>query len=278
MHRRTLVVVSILAAVTALAGVSGGLAAARDDSRSRRTVPAVTVPVLLTIAGGEATIDPISGTDRFRLRILGTGNDVTWFTDHPARRVGHMRADDLASEWSRVFGAEAPLTALTLRQDGQTFTYVVEATRPSYQNGVLAISIEPMTAALGALPSAADEVTIFIDDAGATLPKNPADHPVALREVSAEVDDSEFASTGGRVRSDPPVSGSDWSFQAIVQPSDPSKFIGKSQLNGAGSAPQDDFIYSMPASALVSDFSDHHLDVVNSGVYLIGHTAVDSGD
>ncbi len=273
MKRRTSLLVSTLAAATAIAGISGGLAIASTSSAKERMVPAVTVPVLLTLAGGDATIDPIPGTDRYRLRLQGTGNDLTWFTDHPARRVGHMRADDLASEWSRVFGEKPPLTALTLRNDGQTFTYIVEATRMSYENGVLALSIEPVTAALGALPSKADEVMAVIDDAKATIPRNPEDHPVVLREVVSGSEGRQPVQVRDSITTELPPT--DWVFHSIIQPSDSNKYIGKSRIDQSGIGPSNDFIYSMPAITLVSGFADHHLDVIDTGVFLVPHTTVE---
>lgn len=272
MKRRTTLLVSSLAAATAIAGISGGLAIASTSSAKERTVPAVTAPVLLTLAGDEATIDPIPGTDRFRLRIQGTQNDLTWFTDDPVRRVGHMRADDLASEWSRVFGEKPPLTALTLRNDGQTFTYIVEATRMTYENGVLALSIEPVTAALGALPSKADEVMALIDDAYATLPRDPEDHPVVLRDVVSGSQDRRPVQVRDSISTDQPPT--DWVFHSIIQPSDSHKYIGKAGIDQSGTGPSDDFIYSMPATALIADYTDHHLDVVDTGVYLVDHPTI----
>ena len=268
MKRRTSLLVSTLAAVTAIAGISGGLAIASTSSAKERMVPAVTVPVLLTLAGDDATIDPIPGTDRYRLRLQGTGNDLTWFTDHPARRVGHMRADDLASEWSRVFGEKAPLTALTLRNDGQTFTYIVEATRMVYENGVLALSIEPVTAALGALPSKADEVMMVIDDAQATIPRDPEDHPVVRREVTGAGEDRPSVQVRDSISTDPP--DTEWTFHSLVIPADKDKYIGTSHIDQSGVGPTDDFIYSIPAVTLVSSFEDHHLQTVNidSGIFL----------
>lgn len=266
MKRRTALLVSSLAAATAIAGISGGLAIASTSSGKDRTVPAVTVPILLTLTGDEATIDPIAGTDRFRLRMQGTGNDLTWFTDNPARRVGHMRADDLASEWSRVFGEDAPLAALTLRNDGQTFTYIVEATRMTYDNGVLAFSIEPITAALGALPSKADEVTVVIDDAYATVPRDPKDHPVVRREVISG------GQSGPQVQvrdAGAPVSPlADWTFHMIIRPSDGDKYIGNSRIDQSGNGPSDDVIYSIPATTLVANFTDQHLDTVDRNLFI----------
>lgn len=277
MKRRTALLVSTLAAATAIAGVSGGLAIAGTSTAKAKAkmVPAVTVPVMLTLAGDEATIDPIPGTDRFRLRVQGTGNDLTWFTDDPTRRVGHLRADDLASEWSRVFGKNPPLTALTLRNDGQTFTYVVEATRMSYENGVLALSIEPITAALGALPSKADEVVAIIDDAYVTIPRDAKDHPVVERSIEANTEARERrVQVRDTISTDPP--DTNWVFHSIVAVDTTDKYIGKSRLQTDGTGPSNDFIYSIPAISLITDYTDQHLSTVDPTIYLSADTNVTS--
>lgn len=249
MNRTAGVLVSLLAAALAATGLGAGVAHAGIDATRAKKVPTVTVPVILSLTGDDATIDPIPGTDRFRLRVQGTDNELVWFTDHPARRMGHMKADDLAGEWSRVFGKNPPMTALMLRKDGQAFTYVVETTCMAYDNGVLALSIEPMTAAMGALPSKADEVTVIIDEGGARVPRDPADHP--LVPLAKDVREGEEEPL------DVPVPNEDWVFHSIVQPSDDTKYVGPSTVT---TDPSDTLVYSMPAAYLVSNFSYHHLD------------------
>lgn len=173
--RTSLISTVIVTAVSLL--LPTGAAFAETSQSATRVVPASTVPVLLTIAGGDSTVTPIDGTDQFRLRISGTNNDLTWFSDKPVRRTGHMHVSDLVNEWPRIFRTKSPSSALIMRSEGVTTTFVVDLTKPSFANGVLAFTIEPIIAAHGAIPSNATDVDLMIDDAKAVLPRNPAHHP-----------------------------------------------------------------------------------------------------
>lgn len=320
-HARTFVTSTITALALALA-VPAGAAMAQPSSPQSRTVPAATVPILLAITGDEATVTPINGTDTFRLRIRGTNNDLTWFSDNPVRRTGHMHVSDLAGEWSRIFAKKAPTSALIMRSGGATSTFVVDLTKPSFANDVLAFTIEPIVAAHGAIPSKASDVDLMIDEAFAVLPKNPAHHPrVTLaqhlatgkakaatrqstrsRALDATVDpespapvdasgptpdstpDSNApessAPTAPPTESAPPSSDApaaspnllpnlDWTFHIILPTSDSNKYIAKTKIDKNVIQTNDNFIYSMPAVALVGPFSVHHLDNVSGGITLI---------
>lgn len=329
-HARTLVKSTITALALALC-LPTGVAIAQPSSPQSRTVPAATVPILLAITGDAATVTPIDGTDTFRLRIRGTNNDLTWFTDNPVRRTGHMHVSDLAGEWSRIFAKKAPTSALIMRSGGNTSTFVVDLTKPSFANDVLAFTIEPIVAAQGAIPSNATDVDLMIDEAFAVLPKNPAHHPrvtlarhlaagMALAaeattrqstrsrafdttvdpETPAPVDASgpatdstpstqpttpdSSAPAAPQTESAPPTSDApaaspftlpnlDWTYHTIIPSRDSDKYIAKNKIAKNDIQSNDNFIYSMPAVALVSQFSDHHLDVINTGVVLIGHTS-----
>lgn len=326
---RTSLISTIIGTAVALLLPTG--AAFADTSQSAgRVVPAATVPVLLAIAGDDATVTPIDGTDKFRLRIRGTDNDLTWFTDKPVRRTGHMHVSDLVNEWPRIFRAQAPTSALIMRSEGVTTTFVVDLTKPSFANGVLAFTIEPIVAAHGAIPSNATDVDLMIDDAKALLPRNPAHHPrithadhleagkALARQASPRVaqfdatltDDASDPNTAtapsetpapttdpapttpntaaptppSAASQDPHVEAfnldsSEWDFHPIIiPPSDGNKYIAKARLDRNSIQSSDNYIYSMPAVALVGGFADHHLDEVHTGIYLVGHTPLDLTD
>ena len=325
---RTSLISTIIATAVALL-LPTGAAFAQTSQSSGRVVPAATVPILLAIAGDDATVTPIEGTDQLRLRMRGTDNDLTWFTDKPVRRTGHMHVSDLVNEWPRIFRAQAPTSALIMRSEGVTTTFVVELTKPSFANGVLAFTIEPIVAAHGAIPSNATDVDVMIDDAKAVLPRNPAHHPrithadhleagkAWARQISPRVAPFDATSTDGA--SDPntatapsetpapapttdpasttpntpaptppsaPVQDSAveafnldpsrWVFHSIViPPSDDNKYIAKTRLDRNSIQTSDNYIFSMPAIALVGGMADHHLDVINYGVNLVRHTPLD---
>lgn len=73
---RTSLISTIIATAVALS-LPTAAAFADTSQSSSRVVPAATVPVLLAIAGDDATVTPIDGTDKFRLRMRGTDNDLT---------------------------------------------------------------------------------------------------------------------------------------------------------------------------------------------------------
>lgn len=241
-----------------------------------------------------------------------------------------MHVSDLVNEWSRIFRAQAPTSALIMRSEGVTTTFVVELTKPSFANDVLAFTIEPIVAAHGAIPSNATDVDFMIDDAKAILPRNPAHHPrithadhleagkARARQISPRVAQFDATSTDVAPVPDtaPAPSGtpapttdpapttpntpaatppaapvqvpafeafnrdpSQWNFHPIViPPSDSNKYIAKTRLDRNSIESSDNYIYSLPAVALVSGFADHHLDNVNTGIYLARRTTVDLTD
>lgn len=317
---RTSLISTIIATAVALL-LPTGAAFAQTSQSSGRVVPAATVPILLAIAGDDATVTPIEGTDQFRLRMRGTDNDLTWFTDKPVRRTGHMHVSDLVNEWSRIFRAQAPTSALIMRSEGVTTTFVVELTKPSFANDVLAFTIEPIVAAHGAIPSNATDVDVMIDDAKAVLPRNPAHHPrithadhleagkAWARQTSPRVAQFDATPTDGA----PPPSGtpasatdpaptppttpattptstpvqdsvveafnrdpSQWGFHTVLPaPTDSNKYIAKFKLDRNSIEQGNNYIFPMPAIALVGGMADHHLDVINYGVNLVRHTPLD---
>ena len=184
------------------------------------------VPILLVAAGGQTEISPIPGTSSYRLRMQGTEDLVTWFSDRPARKSGLMLAHDLVGTWSKIgFTAVPPNSALVLRDPGSTRTLTVEVRAPRYEGGVLAFTIRPLEKLAQPLPTSASMSSLFIDDASVVLPPNSGAWP------------------------DP--SQPDMGTLPIEKPvANPS--------NGR-------FIYSLPASSLTSSFSPTNLGLPGKG-------------
>lgn len=76
------------------------------------------------------------------------------------------------------------------------------------------------------------------------------------------------------------LSVDDWVYHlniAAADDRDRARYIAKTKLNNSDLRySNDDLIYSMPASLLISNFSDHHLDNCQSGIQLVSHKYVDS--
>ncbi len=194
------------------------------------------VPILLVATGGHTEITSIPGTTSYRLRMQGTEDLITWFTDRPARKSGLMLGHDLVGRWSKIgFTAVPPNSALVLRDPGSTRTLTVEVRAPRYEGGVLAFTIRPLEQLAQPLPASVSMASLFIDDASVVVPANSAA----------------------------------WNFHSIVvqDPANPylSKFaIQKPDSNGGGNS----LIYSIPASSLISAYSTTHLSLPSKGVTL----------
>jgi hypothetical protein len=135
----------------------------------------VKVPILLAISADRTFIEPIAGSDNFRIRMTGTKDRITWFTDRPARRTGVMRGDELIASWARIgFGQVPPNAALTLRVDQQASTFIVEATKPRYANGVLAFTVRPLGVLKTTLPLVSHTADLFLDDVEVWIPSDPS--------------------------------------------------------------------------------------------------------
>lgn len=73
----------------------------------------------------------------------------------------------------------------------------------------------------------------------------------------------------------------DWQYHLVItsnQNDANTKYLAKSKLNNDLITTSGDYIYSFPASYLVSNFSVHHLDAIenNGGVNLAAHSRVDN--
>lgn len=179
------------------------------------------VPILLVATGEDAQIEPIAGTNTYRLRMMGTQDLITWFTDRPARKTGVMLAHELTAQWRRIgFGQVPPNSALVLRDGMSTHTVSVVATQPKYANGVLAFTIRPLEKT-SALPVSAKSASLFIDDAAVDTSATP------------------------------------WNFHSVIPATSDNNYIAKFQLkpNSASNV----LIYSMPASALINGFTNAHI-------------------
>lgn len=186
----------------------------------------VRVPILLVVSGTDATIEALPAAGAFRVRM--SGDSATWFTDRPARRTGTMPAAGLAREWPRVFGADPPNAALLVRIEGQLRTYVVEATAFRAARGVIAFTARPLAGATSVLPARGGEVDLFIDDAQADVPVDPADQPAS------------------------PAGSPVWVYHSLVIPRETGPSVGRITLNPGGQPVAPDLVYSLPASSLAA--------------------------
>ena len=209
-----------------------GLAASPAQAAKKTSVP-----ILLVAAGGQTEISPIPGTNSYRLRMQDTEDLVTWFTDRPARKSGLMLAHDLVGKWSKIgFTAVPPNSALVLRDPGSTRTLTVEVRSPRYEGGVLAFTIRPLEKLAQPLPATASMSSLFIDDASVVIPPN---------------------------------SGA-WNFQSVVVPDPANAYLAKFKIQNSATT-DSNLIYSIPATALISAFTDTHLSIPNRGVPLFGN-------
>ena len=283
-------------AVTAV-GVLAAAQPAMAGDMGKKAVKTVTVPILLSISGDATTIERIGTTDTFRLRMQGTRNLVTWFTDRPARRTGVMEARDLVTEWKGLgFDADPPNSALVLRSGDQAKTIVVETTHPRFANGVLAFTIKPIASGAVTIPDAAPDADLFIDDASAVLPVDPAQMPVVALTpglpatttptttaptdpaAPAAATTSAATTNAAATATAVPTDQLDWSLHSIIPASaNGAKYVAKVKLNSEIVTPAQDLIFSIPAAALVGNFSDHHLDIASDslGLYVAQHKGVD---
>jgi len=216
----------------ALAGTAilalSGLAASPVQAAKKTSVP-----ILLVAAGGQTEISPIPGTSSYRLRMQGTEDLVTWFTDRPARRSGLMLAHDLVGTWSKIgFTAVPPNSALVLRDPGSTRTLTVEVRAPRYEGGVLAFTIRPLERLAQPLPTSASMSSLFIDDASVVLPPNAGA----------------------------------WPATSVVAPDPSQPYMGTLPIEKPVANPSNGyFIYSLPASSLTSSFSPTNLGLPGKG-------------
>ena len=78
------------------------------------------------------------------------------------------------------------------------------------------------------------------------------------------------------------MSPGQWYYHVMVPDPRDDKYIGKAKLanRGLDESSANNYIFSMPAVALVSNFSDHHLMIANEslGISLHGQTFVDSAN
>lgn len=270
--RRTPVVMACVAGTVAAVLMGAATANAEESLAKSPKVKMIKVPILMAINGSATTIDPIPGTSKFRMRITGTEDDVVWFTDRPARRAGHMSATALVNEWARVFKNDPPNSALDLMIDGQRHLFVVETTAPRYSNGVLAFTIEPTVSAGSAIPSRADEVELFIDDAMVAIPADPASQATVSSSTVSTPTGPASVTEGSSL----PTPASDWTFHSIIPSASAGKYIAKTKLNQNQVTGTDNFLFSIPAAALIGQFTTNHLDNVSptQGVQLSGQTNI----
>lgn len=159
-------------------------------------------------------------------------------------------------------------------------------------------------------PTTYSEVSLFIDDASTILfapagptgradTASPSATPSASPSAAPAPAPSGYsspaptpsptataASAAANVTGTTPITMSDWSvdqwtlhMNTLGQADNANqKYIAKTRLNTGDLADTSNFIYSFPASALISNFSDHHLDLVskNGGIQLNAHTTVDT--
>lgn len=133
------------------------------------------VPVALTVSGREATIEPIPGTNRFRLRMLGTEGELTWLSGPPVRRTGFMSLSGLIGQWPRVFAGRPVEAGLVVTRGGRTMTYVITVTRPRFANEVAAFTIEATVSSQRLIPADADAVALSVDGVSAIIPRDARD-------------------------------------------------------------------------------------------------------
>jgi hypothetical protein len=208
-----------------------GLAASPAQAAKKASVP-----ILLVAAGGQTEISPIPGTNSYRLRMQDTEDLITWFSDRPARKSGLMLAHDLVEKWSKIgFTAVPPNSALVLRDPGSTRTLTVEVRSPRYEGGVLAFTIRPLEKLAQPLPTSASMSSLFIDDASVVIPPN---------------------------------SGA-WNFQSVVVQDPTNAYLAKLKIQNSATT-DSSFIYSIPASALISNYTDTHLNLPGNGIKLYG--------
>ena len=119
---------------------------------------------LFGITGQGTSIEPIQDTDSYRVRISGTNNTVTWFSDRPVRESGTTTANLFMDLWSdSSFVSDPPNSALVLRDGPASGTVVVKASRPKFENGILAFTVTPLESK-SALPAQVESVSLFIDN------------------------------------------------------------------------------------------------------------------
>jgi len=122
------------------------------------------VSFLFGITGQQTSIEPIEGTDSYRVRISGTNNTVTWFSDRPVRESGTTTANLLMDLWNgSSFVSDPPNSALVMRDGPASGTVVVKASRPKFKNGIIAFTVTPIESK-SALPMQAESVSLFIDN------------------------------------------------------------------------------------------------------------------
>src|SRR6056297_1192163 len=119
---------------------------------------------LFGITGQGTSIEPIQDTDSYRVRISGTNNTVTWFSDRPVRESGTTTANLLMDLWNgSSFVSDPPNSALVMRDGPASGTGVVKASRPKFKNGIFAFTVTPIESK-SALPMQAESVSLFIDN------------------------------------------------------------------------------------------------------------------
>lgn len=271
----------VSAAAVALAVTVGGIVVGAQPAMAgdvgKASAKTVRVPILLSISGDRTSIERIGTSDSFRMRMQGTHNLVTWFTDRPVRRAGVMEARDLVKEWKGLgFDAVPPNSALVLRAGDVSTTIVVETTHPRYENGVIAFTLKPIPGGGAVIPESAPDADLFIDDAQVDIPVDPGQMPVV--HLTTGVTDPVLPTTPVAPTATPAIpaapaapSGAqqaaplvdlnalDFTFHPIVIGDINANYLGKTKLTSEQITQQDSLVFSIPAVSLVSNFSDHHL-------------------
>lgn len=216
------------------------------------------------------------------------------------------------------FAQDPPNAALVVHEpSGGADTLVMELFSPIYDqaNDQLTFTAKALFAEaeinsahradadpLPTTPTTYSQVSLFIDDASTILlapapptPRADSPSPSASPSTSATPAPAPSASTApsptpsatAAAATTPadsqiiPFSVSDWKFNLIIgngtEDSD-RKYIAKTKLDRNTILQADNYIYSFPASVLISNFSDHHLDNVSGslGITLVSHTSINN--
>lgn len=270
--------------------------------------------ILFSLSADEAQVTPLGGKS-YRLTLRNVDERTTWFADRPVRHAGGTPTARLVAGWDigrDNFAQDPPNAALVVHEpSGRADTLVMELFSPIYDqaNDQLTFTAKALFAEaeinsahradadpLPTTPTTYSEVSLFMSDASTILfaPDRRnlrADTPSPTPSAAPSPDPSGSTSpnptppAAANAPSTTPSTMSDWSvdqwkFHSIVLGKSEDadrRYISKTKIDPNTIQDAGNFIFSMPATALVSNFSDHHLDNPSGGITLFGHSQLNFG-
>lgn len=202
--RRACTFLGIYALIVAGCAADGHKATAPAPTTARSTTAAAHAAakssngseILFVVQGHDATA--LKTGDAWQLSVAVNDAPVVWFTDRPLRHSSRLSAEKFVAEWARNgFASDPPNAALTGVGGGKTYDVVVELRNPKWNatTKTLTFDVKPLENN-SSVPSALDEVSLFVDDAQNTISLNIINLTQVLLQIqSASPDISTWTSS-----------------------------------------------------------------------------------